>query len=128
MPTLTRKLTVADAMAIKIRNPVENASGGVDCEIEHPRLGWIKYSAAHDGDPAMQVIHTRANGMGPSPYVPPPLTDQQLIEKARRERETAFRREADPIFFQVQRGEIERQAWLDKCAEIKARFPYPSKG
>ena len=124
----TRKLTIADAMKIAIRNPAENASGGIDCEIEHPRLGWIKYSAAANGDPAMQRIYTRASAMGPKPYVPPPLTDQQITEQARREREIAFRREADPIFFQVQRGEMDRQAWLDKCAEIKARFPYPQKG
>jgi hypothetical protein len=27
--------------------------------------------------------------------------------------------EADPLFFKYQRGEIEKQVWLDKVAEIK---------
>lgn len=33
----------------------------------------------------------------------------------------AYRNESDPLFFKWQRGEIEKQVWLDKVAEIKAR-------
>jgi len=39
-------------------------------------------------------------------------------------RQSAYEKEADPLFFQVQRGDIENQVWLDKVAEIKARYPY----
>lgn len=35
-------------------------------------------------------------------------------------REILYRVEADPLFFKVQRGEIDNQVWLDKVAEIKA--------
>lgn len=45
-------------------------------------------------------------------------------EVARRSRLAAFRDEADPLFFGWQRGENTEQAWLDKCAEIRARLPY----
>jgi hypothetical protein len=38
-------------------------------------------------------------------------------------RKAAYIAEADPLFFKAQRGEIEQQVWLDKIAEIKARFP-----
>ena len=38
-------------------------------------------------------------------------------------RRSAYTAEADPLFFKAQRGEIEQQVWLDKIAEIKARFP-----
>ena len=31
-----------------------------------------------------------------------------------------YREIADPLFFKVQRGEIEESVWLDKVAEIKA--------
>jgi hypothetical protein len=44
-------------------------------------------------------------------------------EQATSERRTAYEQEADPLFFKAQRGEIEQQVWLDKIAEIKARFP-----
>ena len=45
-------------------------------------------------------------------------------EAARRSRLAAFRDEADPLFFGWQRGENTEQAWLDKCEEIRQRFPY----
>ena len=32
--------------------------------------------------------------------------------------------EADPMFFSYQRGEIEKQDWLNKVQEIKDRYPY----
>lgn len=40
-------------------------------------------------------------------------------------RAEAYRAEADPLFFQAQRGKATQQEWLDKIAEIEARFPYP---
>lgn len=49
-----------------------------------------------------------------------------------REAETArqidYRNEADPLFFGFQRGENTEQEWLDKVAEIRARYPYSSDG
>jgi len=38
-------------------------------------------------------------------------------------RKAAYAAEADPLFFRSQRGEITEQEWLDKIAEIKARYP-----
>lgn len=43
---------------------------------------------------------------------------------AREQRHQAFIAEADPLFFAWQRGEGTEQAWLDKVAEIRERFPY----
>jgi hypothetical protein len=36
----------------------------------------------------------------------------------------AYTAEADGIYFKWQRGEATQQEWLDKVAEIKARYPY----
>jgi len=33
-----------------------------------------------------------------------------------------YRNESDPLFFKWQRGEIEKQVWLDKVNEIKQRW------
>ena len=44
--------------------------------------------------------------------------------KARIDRESAYKAEADPLLFKCQRGEIEKQVWLDKIEEIKNRYPY----
>ena len=54
----------------------------------------------------------------PLPYVPP----KEVQEAARA---AAYTKEADPLFFQAQRGKATQQDWLDKIAEIEARFPYP---
>jgi hypothetical protein len=43
--------------------------------------------------------------------------------EAEANRKAAYIAEADPLFFKAQRGEVEQQVWLDKIAEIKARFP-----
>lgn len=44
-----------------------------------------------------------------------------------RQRQIAYRDEADPLFFYAERNEGTKQAWLDKIAEIHARLPYPVK-
>lgn len=41
------------------------------------------------------------------------------------QRAEAYRNESDPLFFKSQRGEVTQQEWLDKVAEIKARYPNP---
>ena len=38
-------------------------------------------------------------------------------------RQSAYAREADPLGMQVLRGELEKTVWLEKIAEIKARYP-----
>ena len=69
-----------------------------------------------------KVIKVDDNG---NPYVaePPPLTEEQKIDIANSYRQQAYYKEADALFFKSQRGEIDKQVWLDKVAEIKARFP-----
>lgn len=50
-------------------------------------------------------------------------TTEELNAGVSVQREDAYRAEADPLYFMVQRGEVEEQLWLDKVAEIRARFP-----
>lgn len=50
---------------------------------------------------------------------------QEKIDKEDRDQQlrSAYQAESDPLFFKYQRGEATEQEWLDKVAEIKARFP-----
>lgn len=49
--------------------------------------------------------------------------EQEEIDRLNEQlRAEAYRNESDPLFFKWQRGEIEQQVWLDKVAEIKARY------
>jgi hypothetical protein len=43
---------------------------------------------------------------------------------AQASRAAAYKAEADPLFFYWQAGEGTEQAWQEKRAEIRARFPY----
>lgn len=51
-----------------------------------------------------------------------------LRQQAEQSRASAYRSEADPLFFKAQRGEATTDEWTAKVAEIKARFPYPTDG
>lgn len=48
-----------------------------------------------------------------------------LAVQAEARRSEAYRDESDPLFFKWQRGTATEQEWLDKVAEIKARYPNP---
>lgn len=54
----------------------------------------------------------------------PSVQAERANEVSRAARLVAFRDEADPLFFGWQRGENTEQEWLDKCEEIRGRFPY----
>jgi len=58
------------------------------------------------------------------------LTDEEVVQQqadhaaqVKEQRAEAYRIESDPLFFKSQRGEATQQEWLDKVAEIKARYP-----
>jgi hypothetical protein len=52
---------------------------------------------------------------------------EQALEQARQSRAAAFAAEADPLFFQVQRGEASQEDYDQLVVEIRARYPYPTK-
>ena len=53
----------------------------------------------------------------------PAPTPEQINAKNEELRAEAYRNESDPLFFKWQRGELDKQVWLDKISEIKARYP-----
>ena len=72
----------------------------------------------------------------------PPVTVEPSAEDIAAEREAEYQAalaardealrlalatEADPLFFRWQRGEVGKEDWLAAVAEVKARFPKPSR-
>lgn len=47
------------------------------------------------------------------------------LEELKQRRASAYIREADPLFFKAQRGEILLTEWEAKVDEIRNRYPYP---
>lgn len=54
---------------------------------------------------------------------PTPPTAEQIQEAVTAARAAAYVKESDPLFFKYQRGEVLKEDWLAKVAEIKARYP-----
>ena len=52
------------------------------------------------------------------------IEQELVIEKIQRLRRDAYQLESDPLFFEYQRGDIEKSVWIDKVKEIKDRYPY----
>jgi hypothetical protein len=75
---------------MEIRNPSYNAFGTIDCEINHPKFGWIPFTASPDDvEEFGREIHTRilsgeagriAQYVAPEPE---PATKGQLAAEAR---------------------------------------------
>jgi hypothetical protein len=80
----------------------------------------------------------KGNWVARAVTVPPEPTPEDLAARAEAEylaalaeRDHSLREalvsEADPLFFQWQRGEVAKEDWLAAVAEIKARFPKPER-
>lgn len=54
------------------------------------------------------------------------LEAEEAHDQVKQARQSAYQAEADPLYFGWQRGENTEQDWLDKVADIRARYPYPS--
>ena len=53
-------------------------------------------------------------------FYPPRPSNEEQADKRR----VAYEKEADPLFFLIQRGEATQEEWQAKITEIKERFPY----
>jgi hypothetical protein len=94
-------------------------------------VGWLPWNRVYGpGDIQINATITIGPDVITETIERRPLSDAEVaaeqagriaaIEEQRREAYTA---ESDPIFFRWQRGEATQQEWLDKIAEIKARYP-----
>lgn len=70
------------------------------------------------------------NGVWYQDYTVVDATAEEIAQRkadlnlqAKANRANAYLNESDPLFFKWQRGEATQQEWLDKVAEIKARYP-----
>lgn len=106
------------------------AKSAVDCTVTFAAHGPVPFTAsAADATAHSQDIFARcvAGEFGPvGAYTAPPAPPEPPAPPAPAyvaHRRAAYIAEADPLFFMSQRGEATQAQWLDKVAEIKARWP-----
>ena len=117
-----------------IRNPTCNAVGTIDCELDHPNLGWIPFTASPDdcdegGRTIYQLLLDGQFGEI-APYVEPepvPLTLEQIQDLRR----AAYVAESDPLRNEADYDALvsgtapDYTAWVAAVEAIKARYPLP---
>lgn len=80
------------------------------------------YLSLLEGQANGKIIVSGAGGI-PALANPPDPSADEIAKAVQAARSSAYRNEADPIFFKSQRGEATSQEWLTKIAEIKTRYP-----
>lgn len=101
-----------------------------------PTEGTVEVEAESTAFLAVHAIGPGGRWVRRKPVVPPGPTAQDLAaasaaerEAARQDRREAVRvamaGEADPVFFEWQRGEATQADWLAAVAAVRARFPKP---
>lgn len=68
-------------------------------------------------------LSTEWEAASQSPILEPYIVPAPYVENVTVLRQEAYTKESDPLYFKWQRGEATQQQWLDKVAEIKARYP-----
>ncbi|EGJ20507.1 hypothetical protein RSWS8N_00475 [Cereibacter sphaeroides WS8N] len=102
-------LAEAPPVELRIRNPAFTADGRIDCELLHPRFGWIPFTAdPEDDEPHGREIHAQALAMGPAPWSPPPPDLEALAAEARAHRDALL---AACDWTQVADAPVDRAAW-----------------
>ena len=111
---------------MKIRNAQFTQVGTINCEIEHPTLGWHLFHATPN-DPAKhgQEIYAAALALGPAAYVEPPVDLEALATEARAERNTML---AASDWTQVADAPVDQAAWAtyrQALRDITAQAGFP---
>ena len=83
-----------------------------------------KYDELLTGQHMGQLIELDNDGV-PQLVDRPPASYEYKLAVVHKQRQRAYREESDPLFFEYQQGEIDETTWLEKIAEIKARYPLP---
>lgn len=110
-----------------IRNAQYNHRGTIDCEIDHPRHGWIPFTASPDGPELDERLVFEAVKDIAAPYVPDP---EQELENARaakiNEINEMYVASITPLIREY--PEVEQKTWLSQEREAREYLEWEEFG
>lgn len=93
---------------MEYRNARYTEFGTISCELNHPTLGWIPFTAnPNDIEPIGAVVFNAAKSSA-APYVAPPVNLERLAYEARANRDELLSRSD---WTQVPDAPVDRAAW-----------------
>ena len=111
---------------MKFRNAKYNAFGTIDCEIEHPKYGWIPFTAdPNDVEPIGADVFNAAKATAAA-YVAPPIDLEALATEARTQRNGLL---AASDWTQVADAPVDQAAWAtyrQALRDITAQAGFPA--
>jgi hypothetical protein len=100
-----------------INNPKFNKDGSIDCEIEHPELGWVPFTArSNDPEKHGKFIFEQALAKDPTPYKEVELiyTDTEKKTSMLKKLTVLFSQLLNVLFFNGQPDEtVSGRAWRE---------------
>jgi len=93
---------------METRNPTFNKFGSIDCEINHPKYGWIPFTASPDDVEPIGAEVFNATKVSAAAYVEPPVDLTALAASAREQRNTLLTKSD---WTQVADAPVDQQAW-----------------
>lgn len=99
---------------MEYRNAKYNSVGTIDCEINHPKFGWIPFTASPDdsqkyGRDLYASMRDIANEYTPPPPPPPPTKDE-VAAQVRSHRDALL---SSSDWTQMQDAPVDRAAWAE---------------
>jgi hypothetical protein len=102
---------LAEDFVMNYRNPIFTGNGWIDCEIEHPRYGWIPFTCDPEDEGAQFDTRALFDAMKDeaAPYVPPaPPSDDDVAAQVRAERNRLL---SSSDWTQVADAPVNQAAW-----------------
>lgn len=105
---------------MEYRNAFYNAVGTINCEINHPKLGWIPFTASPDDpEPSGRAIYALVSKGEVGDYVPPPPEPEVIVDRVTA-RQFKMQLEKDGLLSSV-------EAWVGQQTKL-VQIAYQNSG
>lgn len=109
------------------RKPQYNGQGGIDCELHHPKFGWIPFTASPDDKRSCDLYDKMSNGSAGDVAPAPAQSQEQAAEDWKQERTRLVAEITVQIDGKVFDGDEESQARMARAVTVLQLQPKGSE-